>query len=116
MIEQTEIAVVGAGPGGLSAALAAAQAGAQVTLIDGYSRPGGQYFRQAAAGLRVREPMRHQREGRALWESVSAVGVRFFADTIVWGAFEGNLLGLHGPRAPAHLQARAIILAPGAYD
>ena len=116
MTDQVEIAVVGAGPGGLSAALAAAQAGAQVGLIDGYSQPGGQYFRQAATELRVGRPMRHQSEGQALWERVSASGVRLFAETVVWGAFEGNLLGLHGPQGAAFVQARAIILATGAYD
>ena len=116
MTEQVEIAVVGAGPGGLCAALAGAQAGAQVTLIDGYVRPGGQYFRQLAAEIRVRQPMRHQHEGQALWEKVSAAGVRYLSDTVVWGAFEGNLLGLHGPQGSDYLQARAIILATGAYD
>ncbi len=116
MTEQVEVAVVGAGPGGLSAALAAAQAGAQVTLADGYGHPGGQYFRQAAAEFQVREPLRHQREGRALWEKVLAVGVRFLPDTVVWGGFEGNLLALHGPQAPPALQAQAVILATGAYD
>jgi len=116
MADQVEVAVVGAGPGGLSAALAAAQAGAQVTLIDGYGRPGGQYFRQPAAELRTRQRMRHQREGEALWEKALGAGVRFLPETVVWGAFEGNLLALHGPHTPAHVQARAIILATGAYD
>jgi NADPH-dependent 2,4-dienoyl-CoA reductase/sulfur reductase-like enzyme len=116
MAEQVEVAVVGAGPGGLSAALAAARAGAQVTLLDGYGRPGGQYFRPAATELRVIRPMRHQQEGQALWKEVAAAGVRFLPETIVWGAFEGNVLGLHGPQARAMLQARTTILATGAYD
>lgn len=114
--EQVEVAVVGAGPGGLSAALAATQAGTQVTLIDGYRRPGGQYFRQAAAELRASRPMRHQREGQALWGKVSAAGVRFLPETVVWGAFEGNLLALHGPQGSRYLEAKAIILATGAFD
>jgi D-hydroxyproline dehydrogenase subunit alpha len=113
---RTEVAVVGAGPGGLSAALAAAQAGSQVTLIEGYRRPGGQYYRQTAAEFRVIHPMRHQREGEALWENVAAAGVGYLSDTIAWGAFEGNLLALYGPQAPGLLHARAIILATGAYD
>ncbi len=116
IMDQVEVAVVGAGPGGLCAALAAARAGAEVTLIDGYGRPGGQYFRQAAVGLHVSRPMRHQREGQALWEKVSAAGVGLLADTFVWGAFEGNLLALHGPQGAVYLQPRAIILATGAYD
>ncbi len=116
MEKHVEVAVVGAGPAGLSAALAAARAGAQVTLIDGALRPGGQYFRQAAAEFRVRESSRHQRQGQALWENVVAAGVRFLPETVVWGAFEGNLLALHGPQAPSALQAQAIILATGTYD
>jgi NADPH-dependent 2,4-dienoyl-CoA reductase/sulfur reductase-like enzyme len=116
MTEQAEVAVVGAGPGGLGAALAATQAGAQVTLMDGYGRPGGQYYRQAGAELRVGRPMRHQGEGRALAERILAAGVRFLPETFVWGAFEGNLLGVHGPQGSAYVQAKAIILATGAYD
>lgn len=37
--------VVGAGPAGLSAALAGAEGGLDVTVIDELARPGGQYFR-----------------------------------------------------------------------
>jgi NADPH-dependent 2,4-dienoyl-CoA reductase/sulfur reductase-like enzyme len=44
---RTEVAVVGAGPGGLSAALAAADAGCQVVLIDSASQIGGQIYRQS---------------------------------------------------------------------
>lgn len=116
MASQVEVAVVGAGPGGLSAALAAAQAGAEVTLIEGNRVPGGQFFRQTAAGFRVSRPMRHQREGQSLWEKVSAAGIRYLADTVVWGAFEERLLALQGPQAPAMLQAEAVVLSPGAYD
>ncbi len=42
---RTEVAVVGAGPAGLSAAVTAAEAGLQVALIDAASQPGGQYWR-----------------------------------------------------------------------
>ena len=97
MADRVEVAVVGAGPAGLSAALAAARAGAQVTLIDSHRAPGGQYFKQAAAELWVGNPSRHQREGQALWQKVMEAGVRFLPETVVWGTFEGNLLALHGP-------------------
>ena len=42
----TDVAVIGAGPAGLSAAYQAARAGAKVTLIDENKRPGGQPFKQ----------------------------------------------------------------------
>ncbi len=43
----TELVVIGAGPAGLSAALAAADAGVAVTLVDGNRTVGGQYYRQS---------------------------------------------------------------------
>ncbi|MBH0244266.1 FAD-dependent oxidoreductase [Streptomyces cavourensis] len=46
-----DLAVVGAGPAGLAAAVTAADGGLRVVLIDASERPGGQYFRQAAPGL-----------------------------------------------------------------
>ena len=60
MADRVEVAVVGAGPAGLSAALAAARAGAQVMLIDSSGPPGGQYFKQPAAEFRIRKPSRRQ--------------------------------------------------------
>ncbi len=115
-IVQVEVAVVGAGPAGLSAALAAAQAGTQVMLVDNYRQPGGQYYRQPAAEFKSLQPGNHQREGRNLWQQVVAAGVELLTETTVWGAFEGNRLGLCGPEATATIQAQAIILATGAYE
>lgn len=114
MVEHTDVVVVGAGPAGLHAALAAAQAGAQVTLIDGYSRPGGQYFKPPLVGQGGLSD--HQRQGQALWQQVTAAGVRLFSETVVWGVFEDRLLGVCGPEAPFWIQAKAIVLATGAYD
>ena len=41
--EKKKIAVVGAGPGGMGAAVYAAQAGFDVTLFDAHSELGGQF-------------------------------------------------------------------------
>lgn len=45
-----DLVVVGGGPAGLAAALAAAQAGVDVVLVDGAHQLGGQIWRQSAAG------------------------------------------------------------------
>jgi thioredoxin reductase/bacterioferritin-associated ferredoxin len=113
---QIEVAVVGAGPAGLSAALTAARAGAQVMLIDNYRQPGGQYYRQLAPEFRTTQTAGHQQEGRVLWQQVTAAGVELLTETTVWGAFEDNRLALYGAGAPAYIQARTIILATGAYE
>jgi len=52
MNRSTEVLIIGAGPAGLSAALAAARDGARVVLIDDNPLPGGQIWRQGA-GARV---------------------------------------------------------------
>ena len=115
---QPEIAVVGAGPAGLSAALAAAEAGAQVTVIDAYHQPGGQYFRQPNVGIQLEQPEPRQREGYALWQKAAAAGVKFLLQTTVWGAFEGKTLTLYHEAAKqtSEIQAKAIILATGTYE
>ena len=42
---QADVAVVGAGPAGLAAAVAAAESGAAVVLVDAGAQPGGQFWR-----------------------------------------------------------------------
>ncbi|MYW13045.1 NAD(P)-binding protein, partial [Streptomyces sp. SID2563] len=49
--DRAEVAVVGAGPAGLAAAVTAADAGLDVLLIDAADAPGGQYYRAPAPGL-----------------------------------------------------------------
>ncbi|RQZ13783.1 NAD(P)/FAD-dependent oxidoreductase [Burkholderia sp. Bp9031] len=48
-----DIAIVGAGPAGLSAARAAARSGATVAIVDDNPRAGGQIWRQAATAMPV---------------------------------------------------------------
>lgn len=50
-VAQTSVAVIGAGPAGLAAAVHAAEQGATTTLIDSAARLGGQYWRHEKAGL-----------------------------------------------------------------
>jgi D-hydroxyproline dehydrogenase subunit alpha len=47
----TTVAVVGAGPAGMAAAVALAEVGVAVTVLDTYAGPGGQYHRRPAPGL-----------------------------------------------------------------
>src|SRR5579875_1695938 len=45
-----DVCVIGAGPAGLAAALAASRQGANVVVVDSGAREGGQFFRQPLAG------------------------------------------------------------------
>ncbi len=116
MTVSTDVAVIGAGPAGLSAALAAAELGVEVYLIDSCRQAGGQYFKQLPAEFSAAALTIHQREAAALLARLAQPNIKLLTETLVWGIYEDNLLTLSGPRAPTRLQARAVILATGAYD
>lgn len=115
MLEDLEVVVVGGGPGGLSAALAAAKAGAQVTLFDAYSQQGGQYYRQPPERM-LDQSNAHQRHGQQLIAQVRAAGVRIVTDTLVASASPERKLVCVGPQGTYLAQAKAVIIAAGAYE
>jgi len=55
-LKELELVILGAGPGGLAAAVEAARAGVSVTLLDENPKPGGQIFRQFRDGFQVTNP------------------------------------------------------------
>jgi D-hydroxyproline dehydrogenase subunit alpha len=87
-----KIVVVGAGPAGMAAARTAADAGAEVTMVDSEPEAGGQFLR-----------------GRA---EFGHPGVMHLKNTEAW-LVEGRTLHLRGPR---QLPFDALVIATGAYD
>jgi thioredoxin reductase len=118
-LRTVEVAVVGAGPGGLAAATAAAEVGLRVVLLDERPKPGGQYFKQPAAPP-SRRPDRQFRDGAALIARARAAGVAIESDTLVWGAFRdaagaGELALLrHG--VASRLAFGWLVVATGAFE
>ncbi len=110
-MNKTDLAIIGAGPGGLAAAVAAAKAELRVTLIDENPRPGGQYLRGAASA----NPASTERRGRALLRQISSLGIAIQSGTLVWN-IEGHVLSLHSSKGTAHLEAQSIIAATGARE
>lgn len=115
MSRSAEIVVVGAGPGGLSAAAAAAQCGAQVTLIDAHPVPGGQYYHQPPDRFRQLATSR-QKDGRKLWQHVTDAGVKILSDTTVWNLDGKKTLSIYGPNGINTVRAQIVILSTGAYE
>lgn len=115
MENELDLVVVGSGPAGLSAALAAAQSGVQVTIIDAYPLPGGQYYRQPPPRL-VDQSTRHQHEGQALWRKVQAAGVKIMSEALVWTGSPDKTLVYCDTQGTGKIRARAIIIASGAYE
>jgi D-hydroxyproline dehydrogenase subunit alpha len=111
---RTELAVVGAGPGGMSAALAAAQAGCRVALIDSAPQPGGQIYRQSQ---RPGPPADGGLPGR-LGRVVAHPRITLLTGVTVWHAERaGRGFRLHctggGARA---VEADAVVVATGASE
>ncbi|GAA2658432.1 FAD-dependent oxidoreductase [Streptomyces vastus] len=125
------VAVVGAGPAGLAAAVAAAARGVRVTLIDSAAEAGGQFYRQPAAGLGARRPQALHHQWRT-WERLrdglaahSAGGrITHLTDHHVWFVERGlqsdgfTVHALLGPEQeqPVAVHADAVLLATGGYE
>ncbi len=91
---ERDIVVIGAGPAGLSAAIAASQAGAQVLVVDENSLPGGQLFKQIHRFFGSVEHCAGTRGyaiARELCTKAGKLGVEVLLDTVAYGFFEDGI-------------------------
>jgi glycine/D-amino acid oxidase-like deaminating enzyme len=115
-ILETDVLVVGAGPAGLAAAIAAAEAGCAVLVLDERDAPGGQYLKPLATSHTHAAPDRQFREAAALRDRARGAGVAFRQGATVWGAFgPGEIAALVEGRNLL-IRPRRLILAPGAHE
>lgn len=114
---QVDVLVVGAGPAGLSAALAARQAGATVLVLDERIESGGQFYKPLAPSHRSATPADRQfAQGLALEQEVRAAGVAVSQGAQVWAAFSPReVAALVDGRAHV-IECRQLVIAPGAYE
>lgn len=120
-IETAELVVVGAGPAGLGAAVAAAEQGVETVVVDGFSQPGGQYFMQMPAAFSSVKGTDMEEKGKLWLDKLGGLPVRVISKTLVWGIFEEEgqdtwLVALYGADSPRYFRTGKIILASGAYD
>jgi sarcosine oxidase subunit alpha len=100
----TDVCVVGGGPAGLAAAAEAAEAGAEVLLLDRQPRLGGHLL--------------FDRDNLAPVEALLATlhthpRVRILSETTAFGLYEGNLVGAFQDDGLLKIRAREIIVCTG---
>jgi D-hydroxyproline dehydrogenase subunit alpha len=111
-----DILVVGGGVAGLSAAIAAAEAGASVIVLDERHAPGGQFAKPLAPSHGDTAPDGQFRLGTDLKAHAERAGVRIETDATVWGAFTPTeIAALVQGRSITYRPSR-LILATGAHE
>jgi glycine/D-amino acid oxidase-like deaminating enzyme len=111
-----DVLVVGAGPAGLSAAIAAAEAGASVTVLDERAATGGQYAKPLADSHADAAPDPQFQLGASLRSRALAAGARIETETTVWGAFTTDEIAALVRNRAVTFHPRKLILAPGAHE
>ncbi|MBO1076334.1 NAD(P)/FAD-dependent oxidoreductase [Roseomonas marmotae] len=115
----TDLAIIGAGPAGMSAAIEAAALGLSVTVIDEQPAPGGQIFRGVEqAGRDPALAGEYAAEGAALARRFRATpGIDYRPATTLWHLdTEAGLLSLRGDDGTGTLAASRVLLATGAQE
>jgi thioredoxin reductase/bacterioferritin-associated ferredoxin len=120
-LKEMEMVILGAGPGGIAAAVEAARAGVSVTLLDENPKPGGQIFRQFHDGFQVTSPgmLGHDYgRGQKLLSQFDTVRerVELLDNAVVWALTEGNELAFYRGDASHSVRYKKMIIAAGAYD
>jgi sarcosine oxidase subunit alpha len=115
----TPLAIVGAGPAGLSAAIAAGRLGVPSVILDENEAPGGQLIKQTHMFFGSREHHARVRGvdiGPKLVEEIEGLPVRLLLGATVLGLYPDRTLSLLRNGRHERLTADAVVLAAGASE
>src|SRR5262249_5271990 len=106
-----DVLVVGSGPSGLSAAIAAAEQGLKVLLVEENPQPGGTLCFQVG-----RDPARRQLRDKLLEKARSLETLDIRIATMAAGYYADHWIALIDPIRMTKLRARSVVVAAGCYE
>jgi len=119
-MKEVELAIIGAGPAGICAAIEAAKANVPVTVIDENTRPGGQIYRRLADTFVTDENRlgKDYIQGTKLIRELEYYSqkIELIEDVPVWGIFADREIAFIHQDKSEELRPQKLILAEGAYD
>lgn len=118
MTAEFDVAIVGSGPAGLTAAIEIARTGLSVALLDEFFRPGGRLLGQLYDNPNAPSEQRRwdgQKMSRQLAQQASELKVRILSGATVWSVSREWRLELSGVPEKS-LRAQTLLLATGAVE
>ncbi len=111
------LAIIGAGPAGLAAAIEAAGRGVETVVLDAHPEPGGHYYSLPSSEFRLPAADRDTAEGRSLAEGARRAGAALWSGAQAWGLYaEKQFLVCLSSGPEARLRADRVIVAAGAQE
>ena len=120
MVEVTDLAIIGGGPAGFTAAKEAMAYDVKITIIDNCPQLGGQYHKQIPAEFKYQQNENHKKT--QLFDPLHSSNLTILNDAVVWAINpqpeqDQFLLSIGGEAGtPRRLIAKRVIVSPGAYD
>jgi NADPH-dependent 2,4-dienoyl-CoA reductase/sulfur reductase-like enzyme len=113
----TDLLIVGAGPAGMAAAIAARRHGLEVMVVDDQPAPGGQIWRSVEMAARRDDILGPSyAEGRAVAEAFRSSGAIYQPSTQLWQIEGGFRVCVSHDRHAQAFEAKSVILATGAQE
>ena len=118
MNKRYDLVIVGAGPGGLAAAVTADKLGLSTLVIDEQPEPGGQFYRSIERSLPENTDTlgKDYLAGKQLVESFRVSGVTYLPNNSVWNIDNAFNVDLICAGVPQRVRGRRILFSVGAVE
>ena len=121
MTRRFQAAIVGAGPAGLSSAVALAQRGVEVVVVDDNPDIGGQVYRQPPTDFKIKDEKHHHARhqiGRQLIKRVNRLSgkITVIREAYIWGIFDDEFLAIFHKGEIELVKFDKLLLCEGAVE